>query len=548
MTEDGWRPLRGPNPERRGAEAFVVSPFMRLARVHAFGAASDAAIAVTLAGSIFFSISPDDSRGRVALYLALTMAPFAIVAPLLGPAIDRAKGGRRWMILGTAAGRAVVSFLMISNIDSLWLFPLAFTILVLQKAYSVAKSAVVPALVRSEGDLVSANSRLALISAISGMAGATLSGIFSLIGGPSFAAAIAMVGFVATTVLATQVPRTVVAAEPAQEIERAELRDTQIVLAAYATAILRGIVGFVTFLLAFEFRGGKEGLDISTDGSAAGGMTATAEVRGIDITGDPAAPAWHFGVVLLAAGIGALIGARIAPSLRERTAEERMLQTSLAAVALAALFAAFSFDLFGAAVLSFFIAAGAATGKLAFDSLVQREAPDANYGRSFARFEARFQGAWVIGAFIPAVIPLNLAVGGIAVAAAAIFALLSYLIGKPAHSAVSFSSVRGSNPLRNRQSRSPAESESPPMAAPAETTPPPVAAEPAPDPGLDDPDELTMEDLRPSQPEAPAGTSDYALGWGVSEPIISSVDGVEVDPPAAPRPRRPDESTDDAST
>ena len=374
---------------------------MRLARVHAFGAASDAAIAVTLAGSIFFSISPDDSRGRVALYLALTMAPFAIVAPLLGPAIDRAKGGRRWMILGTAAGRAVMAFLMISNIDSLWLFPLAFTILVLQKAYSVAKSAVVPALVRSEGDLVSANSRLALISAISGMAGASLSGIFSLIGGPSFAAAIAMVGFVATTVLATQVPRTVVAAEPAQEIERAELRDTQIVLAAYATAILRGIVGFVTFLLAFEFRGGKEGLDISTDGSAAGGMTATAEVRGIDITGDPAAPAWHFGVVLLAAGIGALIGARIAPSLRERTAEERMLQTSLAAVALAALFAAFSFDLFGAAVLSFFIAAGAATGKLAFDSLVQREAPDANYGRSFARFEARFQGAWVIGAFIP---------------------------------------------------------------------------------------------------------------------------------------------------
>ena len=521
---------------------------MRLARVHAFGAASDAAIAVTLAGSIFFSISPDDSRGRVALYLALTMAPFAIVAPLLGPAIDRAKGGRRWMILGTAAGRAVMAFLMISNIDSLWLFPLAFTILVLQKAYSVAKSAVVPALVRSEGDLVSANSRLALISAISGMAGASLSGIFSLIGGPSFAAAIAMVGFVATTVLATQVPRTVVAAEPAQEIERAELRDTQIVLAAYATAILRGIVGFVTFLLAFEFRGGKEGLDISTDGSAAGGMTATAEVRGIDITGDPAAPAWHFGVVLLAAGIGALIGARIAPSLRERTAEERMLQTSLAAVALAALFAAFSFDLFGAAVLSFFIAAGAATGKLAFDSLVQREAPDANYGRSFARFEARFQGAWVIGAFIPAVIPLNLAVGGIAVAAAAIFALLSYLIGKPAHSAVSFSSVRGSNPLRNRQSKSPAESESPPMAAPAETTPPPVAAEPAADPGLDDPDELTMEDLRPSQPEAPAGTSDYALGWGVSEPIISSVDGVEVDPPAAPRPRRPDESTDDAST
>ncbi|MEM8706761.1 MAG: MFS transporter [Actinomycetota bacterium] len=539
MSQDGWRPMRSPEPEKRGAEAFVVSPFMRLARTHAFGAASDAAIAVTLAGSIFFSISPDDSRGRVALYLALTMAPFAVVAPLLGPAIDRAKGGRRLMIIGTAAGRAIAAFLMISNIDSLWLFPLAFTILVLQKAYSVAKSAVVPALVRSESDLVGANSRLALISAVSGMAGATVSGIFSLIGGPAFAAAIAMLGFIVTTVVATQVPRTVVAADPEEELEKAELRDAHVLLAAYATAILRGIVGFVTFLLAFEFRGGSEGIDISTLGSAAGGLTATA--RDIDITGDPAAPAWHFGVVLALAGIGALIGARLAPNLRERTAEERMLQTVLLIIAGGALFAAFSNDLFGAAVLSFFVAGGAATGKLAFDSLVQRAAPDANYGRSFARFEARFQGAWVIGAFVPAVVPLNLVVGGFGVAAAALFALVSYLIGKPAHSAVSWATIR--NP---RAAGAAAAVPEPAPDAPAADVPEVSPAAEA--VAGDDPDELTLEDLRPSQPEPPAGTSDFAHGWGASEPIISSVDGVEIDPVGEPpRPlHRPDDADDSA--
>ena len=530
--------MRSPEPDKRGAEAFFVSPFMRLARTHALGAASDAAIAVTLAGSIFFSISPDDSRGRVALYLALTMAPFAIVAPLLGPAIDRAKGGRRLMIIGTAAGRAIAAFLMIDNIDSLWLFPLAFTILVLQKTYSVAKSAVVPALVRSEHDLVGANSRLALISAVSGMVGATVSGVLSLIGGPAFAAAVAMVGFIVTTVVATKVPRTVVAAEPAEEIEKAELRDARVLLAAYATAILRGVVGFVTFLLAFEFRGGKEGLDISTLGSAAGGLTATA--RDIDISGDPAAPAWHFGVVLLLAGIGALIGARLAPNLRERVAEERMLQTVLAVVGVGALFAAFSNDLFGAAVLSFVIASGAATGKLAFDSLVQRAAPDANYGRSFARFEARFQGAWVIGAFVPAVIPLNLVVGGFGVAAAAIFALVSYLIGKPAHEAVPWSSIRTFRPKG---------SDGPPL-PPATATNDSPAESPSPNPSQVEPDpaELTIEDLRPSQPEAPAGTADFAHGWGNAEPIVSSVDGVEVDPIGeAPRPvQRPDDTDDSA--
>lgn len=522
MTSDGWRPIRSLKSDHRGAEAFVISPFMRLARVHALGAASDAAIAVTLAGSIFFSISPDDSRGRVALYLALTMAPFAIVAPLLGPAIDRTKGGRRLMIITTAFVRAVLAFLMISNIDSLWLFPLAFAILVFQKGYSVAKSAVVPALVRSEHDLISANSRLALLSAVASMVGAVVAGVLSLVGGPEFAAGVAAAGFIVTAALATKLPGVVVAAESTSPLEKAELRHTPVLLAAYATACLRGIVGFVTFMLAFEFRGGSEGIDISTLGSAAGGSTAT--TRGIDIAGDPAAPAWHFGVVLVLAGLGALLGARIAPQVRERIPEERMLQTVLAAIAAAALFAAFSFDLFGAAVLSFVVAAGAATGKLAFDSLVQRAAPDANYGRSFARFEARFQFAWVVGAFVPAVIPLNLAVGGTGVALVAVVALVSLVLGRPVTSAVSWASVRdGTRRLRTLDSASSSTPTPVPDAIDGPTSTITEAESTDTDP------ELSLEDLRPSQPEPPAGTEQYAVDWGDSEPIVSSVEGVEVE-------------------
>ena len=43
----------------------------------------------------------------MALYLALTMAPFAVVAPLIGPALDRMRGGRRLMVIGANALRAV---------------------------------------------------------------------------------------------------------------------------------------------------------------------------------------------------------------------------------------------------------------------------------------------------------------------------------------------------------------------------------------------------------------------------------------------------------
>ncbi len=540
MTDNGWRPIRKPQPERRGAEGFVVSPFTRLARVHAAGAASDAAIAVTLAGSIFFSISPDDSRGRVALYLLLTMAPFAIVAPLLGPAIDRARGGRRLMIMITAATRCVLAFFMISNIETLWLFPLAFAVLVSQKAYSVAKSAVVPELVRSETDLVGANSRLALLSALASMGGASIAGVLSLIGGPAFAAAVAMMGFAVTAGLSTRIARTVVAAEPVAALEKAELRDAPVLLAAYATAFLRGIVGFVTFMLAFEFRGGKDGLDVATIGSAAGGMTAT--VRDIDIVGDPAAPAWHFGLVLAAAGVGALSGARVAPLVRRRFSEERMLQTVLAGVAAAGLFAAFSFNLVGAALLSLGVAAGASTGKLAFDSLVQRAAPDANYGRSFARFEARFQFAWVIGAFIPAVIPLNLAVGGVGVAAAALFALVSYIIGRPATSVISWRPRPrrrvGANPL--------AASAQPDVADVADPEASKYEDEYSEDP--EDGVDFSDEDLRPSQPEAPAGTAEWAASWGDSAPIVSSVDGVEVERSLGAGEQDPDESGNQAGS
>ena len=76
------------------------------------------------------------------------------------------------------------------------------------------------------------------------------------------------------------------------------------------------------------------------------------------------------------------------------------------------------------------VGVAASAGKLAFDSIVQRDAPDANRGRSFARFETRFQVAWVAGAFIPVVIPLPARLGYLVVAAAAGFAAFSYVVGR----------------------------------------------------------------------------------------------------------------------
>jgi hypothetical protein len=160
----------------------VVTPFTRLARTHGLAAMCDAMVAVALAGSIFFSIDPSAARWRVALYLLLTIAPFAVVTPLIGPAVDRIRGGRRVMILFTVLGRAGLAYLMARHIDGLLLFPEAFGFLVLQKGYSVAKSAVVPSIVRDHDELVAANAKLSLLSAVSSMVGAGIGGLALLVG------------------------------------------------------------------------------------------------------------------------------------------------------------------------------------------------------------------------------------------------------------------------------------------------------------------------------------------------------------------------------
>jgi len=353
----------------QGAEAFVVTPFMRLARTHIFGVAGDTLITIALAGSLFFSVSADAARGRVALYLALTIAPFAVVAPLIGPAIDRARGGRRLMMVATALIRAVVALLMVQHLESLWLYPEAFTVLVSGKAYHVAKSAIVPTLVTRQDELVEANSKLVLLGGIAG-ALAFIPGVGVRLLHPGLPLVLASAAFLISGLTAWKLPSTRVAASPAGDLERAELRSGSIVLAASAMALLRAIVGFLTFLLVFWLR--SEGASL----------------------------AW-FGVVGVAAISGNLGGAMVAPVLRRVTREEFILGGVMVVQATVGFAAAAGPSRLSAAGLALTVGVATSLGKLSFDAIVQRDAPDANQGRSFAKFETRFQLAWVTAALIP---------------------------------------------------------------------------------------------------------------------------------------------------
>ena len=78
----------------------------------------------------------------------------------------------------------------------------------------------------------------------------------------------------------------------------------------------------------------------------------------------------------------------------------------------------------------FALVAGAATelGRLAFQSLMQRHAPEGALGRVFVRYEVMFQLAWVGGAFLPAVLPIEFRTGILILAAFyLVLAVVTYL-------------------------------------------------------------------------------------------------------------------------
>ncbi|MFV2040234.1 MAG: hypothetical protein ACC660_08315, partial [Acidimicrobiales bacterium] len=339
----------------------------RLAVVHGLSAAADAFFTVSLADSLFFNISVEAARPRLLLYLALTMAPFAILAPFIGPFVDRVRGGQRTVLVASCLGRAALTLALVQDLRSLLMFPEAFGVLVLGKAYSIGRNATVPRLVRDENKLVGANAFLARV----GLVGASIGGASSALLLATTDAAVVL--YVATLlfIAAAWGAATISSPKPnprrQSRLEYIELHAVRLTRAVGAMGLLRASVGMLTFLLGFELK--RSG-----------------------------APVWHFGVVLVAGGVGAMAATVISARLRAHFTEESILVLSLAAPAVVAVVGVLQFSIVTAAMVSATVGLAASAGKHVFDAFVQRTAPDANMARAFAGFETRFQLFWVAGA------------------------------------------------------------------------------------------------------------------------------------------------------
>jgi hypothetical protein len=304
------------------------------------------------------------------------------------------------LIILSSAGRALLCLGMALYIskpapEGLLVYPLAFLVLVLAKGHQIAKSALVPALVKRDDELVNANSRLALVSVIAATVGGLPAAGIQHLFGADWSLRMAAVIFVIGSILALQIPKTRIKTPvdgPEEQLEREEMHTPTILLGGSAMAVLRGSVGFLAFFAAFSLKHDLLAL----------------------------------GIALAASALGGFLGVIAAPVLRRSFREEVILASALVFPATFALLGALAAGATGFVLAAFALAIGAGTGRLGFDSLLQRDGPDAARGRAFAKFETRFQLAWVIGGLI-GVISFPKQVGLFLLASALAFTAVSYV-------------------------------------------------------------------------------------------------------------------------
>jgi len=372
------------------AEGAGESGLSRLIEMHVFNTGGDAAVAVALAGTLFFA-QPGEARGHVALFLGLTMLPFAVVAPLLGPFLDRFSHGRRWAIGTTMAIRAFLCWSMTGAVsdNSLALYPAALGCLISSKAYGVARAATIPRLLPRGFTLVKANSRISLSGVIGGALVGGIAGLASALGGGAWALRVAFVAFVIATVLAILLPPASdsVSGEAPQKIREA-LRyhvPGPVVFALRANSGLRMLSGFLTMFMAFY-------------------------LRQHPLAGWEDRATLLMALVIGAAGLGNTIGIAIGNLLKTARPAVVVVVVLLADTA-AAIFCALFFGLFSAVLLGLTAGISQGLGKLALDATIQREVPERSRTSVFARSETLLQLSWVIGGFIGIALPLNHVLG-----------------------------------------------------------------------------------------------------------------------------------------
>jgi hypothetical protein len=359
---------------------------------------TDAMIAVALASTVFFGASSSAQKGNILLYLLVTMAPFAVVAPVIGPALDRLQHGRRWTMAGTAIGRALLAAIMAQHPkDLLVLYPCALGSLVLSKAYAVIRASAAPRLVPSGMTLVEANSRIQVFSLAAGIIGGGFIGLVIKASGNSYSTGlyVTALAFCVCAFFAIRLPRQIdsvsSAVPPRQPRAGAGPRGpvvrrvqawakrgfaAPVITSLQGEAMLRFLAGFLTIFLVFHIEATRHG------------WQAAAALGGI----------------VFGSSIGSFLGSGLGARLKFAH-PERLILTNAAIATVTCVLTAILFSIPFAVMCMVVTSTTNGLGKMALDSVIQRDIIESLRSGAFARSETFLQLAWVFGAAIGVLLP-----------------------------------------------------------------------------------------------------------------------------------------------
>lgn len=395
--------------------------------------AVDAAMGVALANTLFFAAASGESKSKVALYLLITIAPFAVIAPLIGPALDRLQHGRRVALAMSFILRTVLVILLIANYDGAsgsypsWvLYPCALGMMVLSKSFSVLRSAVTPRVLPPTIDLVRVNSRLTTFGLLGGtMVGGAIAagaewafGLVHLPGALYVIVAVTVVGAALSMhipkwveVTAGEVPATLTyhgrSGELRRHPEQHKASDVvrqplgrNVITSLWGNCTIKVMVGFLFLYPAFV-------------------------AKSHDVDG------WEqlriLGVIGAAAAIGNFAGNFTAARLKLGFPAVLVVRCTIA-VTTGALAAALTGKLMVAALATLVTSAAAAIAKASLDASLQDDLPEESRASAFGRSESVLQLAWVTGGAIGVLVYTELWVGFTAITAVLILGLAQTVV------------------------------------------------------------------------------------------------------------------------
>ncbi len=380
--------------------------------------AVDSAMAVALANTLFFAAASGESKDKVALYLLITIAPFAVVAPLIGPALDRLQHGRRVALALSFALRTALAVVLIFNYDGAtgsypsWvLYPCALAMMVLSKSFSVLRSAVTPRVMPPSIDLVRVNARLTMFGLLGGtIVGGGIAGgieyLFTHVFAMPGALFVVIVVTVAGASLSMRIPRWVevtagevptqlryrvpgASARPSwQQAAKAggALRQPlgrNIITSLWGNSTIKVMVGFLFLYPAFVAKA-----------QHASGWRQVAIL----------------GLIGAAAALGNFAGNFTSARLRLGRPAVVVVRCTVV-VTVAALAAALTGSLFVAAGATLLTSGSSAIGKASLDASLQDDLPEQSRASAFGRSESTLQLAWVLGGALGVLVYTDLWIG-----------------------------------------------------------------------------------------------------------------------------------------